>query len=69
MVEDATDSFEFFVKELLDLKIYDILTISGYKNKNRSIDTMVKISIEDFTNQAIKNGKFDIQWTVAKVRA
>ena len=30
---------------------------------------MVKISIEDFTNQAIKNGKFDIQWTVAKVRA
>ncbi len=68
MVEDITDSFEFFVKELLDLKIYDILIISGFKSRNRWIDTMIKVSIEKFIEQAIKSGKFDPQWTVAKVR-
>jgi hypothetical protein len=30
---------------------------------------MVKISIEKFTEQATKSGKFDPQWTVSKVRA
>jgi hypothetical protein len=34
MVEDITDSFEFFVKEILDLKVYDILVLSGYKSRN-----------------------------------
>jgi hypothetical protein len=69
MVEDITDSFEFFVKEMLDLKVYDILIVSGYKSRNRGIDTMVKISIEKFTEQAVKSGKFDAQRTVSKVRA
>lgn len=69
MVEDITDSFEFFVKETLDIKVYDILILSWYKSRNRGIDTMVKISIERFTEQATKSGKFDPQWTVAKVRA
>lgn len=69
MVEDITDSFEFFVKEILDIKVYDILILSWYKSRNRWIDTMVKISIEKFTEQATKSGKFDPQWTVAKVRA
>jgi hypothetical protein len=30
---------------------------------------MVKISIEKFTEQATKSGKFDPQWTVSRVRA
>jgi hypothetical protein len=30
---------------------------------------MIKVSIEKFIDQAIKSGKFDPQWTVAKVRA
>jgi len=69
MVEDITDSFEFFVKEILDLKVYDILIVSGYKSRNWWIDMMIKISIEKFTAQAIKSGKFDAQRTVSKVRA
>ena len=69
MVEDITDSFEFFVKEILDLKVYDILVLSGYKSRNWWIDMMVKISIEKFTEQATKSGKFDPQWTVSRVRA
>ena len=69
MVEDITDSFEFFIKDLLDLKVYDILIISGYKSRNRGIDTMIKISIEKFIEQAMKSGKYDPEWTVAKVRA
>lgn len=69
MVEDITDSFEFFVKEILDLKVYDILILSGYKSRNWGMDMMVKISIEKFTEQAKKSGKFDPQWTVSRVRA
>ena len=68
MVEDMTDSFEFFVKEVLDLKVYDMLIISGYKGRSRSIDTMIKISIEDFILQAQKTQKFDPHWTVARVK-
>ena len=30
---------------------------------------MIKLSIEKFTEQAVKSGKFDPQWTVVKVRA
>jgi hypothetical protein len=69
MVEDITDSFEFFVKEQLDLKIYDILILSGYKSRSRSIDIMIKLSIEKFIEQAVQSGKFDPQWTVARVRS
>lgn len=69
MVEDITDSFEFFVKELLDIKVYDILIISWYKARNRGIETMIKISIEQFIEQAEKSGKYNPEWTVAKVRA
>jgi hypothetical protein len=68
MVEDVTDSFEFFVKELLDLKIYDILAISGYKARSWSIDTMIKLSLHDFVEQAKKSGKFDPKWTVERVK-
>lgn len=69
MVEDITDSFEFFVKELLDIKVYDILIISWYKARNRGIETMIKISIEQFIEQAEKSGKYNPEWTVAKVRS
>ena len=69
MVEDVTDSFEFFVKELLDLKVYDILAISGYKARSWSIDTMIKLSLHDFVEQAKKSGKFDPKWTVERVRS
>lgn len=69
MVEDVTDSFEFFIKELLDIKLYDILIVNGYKSRNRWIDTMVKVQIERFIQQAQKANKYDPQWTVAKVRA
>ncbi len=69
LVEDITDSFEFFVKELLDIKVYDILLISGFKSRNWTIDTMIKVNIEQFIEQAKKANKYDPQWTVAKVRA
>lgn len=69
MVEDSTDSFEFFVKELLDLKLYDVLIISWYKARSRSIDTMVKLSLDDFILQAKKANKFDPQRTVARIRS
>ena len=69
MVEDITDSFEFFIKDLLDIKLYDLLIVSGFKSRNRWIDTMIKLPIEQFIEQAKKAGKYDPQWTVAKVRA
>lgn len=69
LVEDITDSFEFFIKDLLDIKLYDLLIISGFKSRNRWIDTMIKVPIEQVIEQAQKSGKYDPQWTVAKVRA
>lgn len=69
MVEDMTDSIEFFLKDILDLKIYDILIISWFKSRTWSIDMMIKLTLEQFTEQAQKIGKYDPQWTVAKVRA
>ena len=68
LVEDATDSFEFFVKELLDLKVYNVLIISWYKARSRGIDTMIKLSLEELLQQATKANKFDPYWTVARVR-
>ena len=69
MVEDVTDSFEFFIKDILDLKLYDILIINGFKSRNRGIDTMIKVQIEQFIDQAKKANKYNPQRTVAKVRA
>lgn len=69
LVEDITDSFEFFIKDLLDIKVYDILLISWFKSRNRWIDTMIKVNIEQFIEQAQKANKYDSQRTVAKVRA
>lgn len=69
LVEDVTDSFEFFVKELLDIQVYDVLIISGFKSRNWGVDTMIKLSLEEFIEQAQKVKKYDPNWTVAKVRA
>lgn len=69
LVEDVTDSFEFFVKELLDIQVYDVLIISGFKSRNWGVDMMIKLSLEEFIEQAQKVKKYDPNWTVAKVRA
>lgn len=58
-----------FPKDILDLKVYDILIISWFKSRSWSIDMMIKLTVEQFTEQAQKIGKYDPQWTVAKVRA
>lgn len=68
LVEDVTDSFEFFIKDLMDLKIYDFFVVSGYKSRNRSIDTMIKVQLEDIITQATISKKYDPKWTVAAVR-
>gem|GEM_PF-4393220 len=54
MIEDVTDSLEFFIKELLDIKIYDVFIISGYKSRSRSPDTLIKVSLESIVDQAKK---------------
>lgn len=68
LIEDVTDSLEFFIKELLDIKIYDVFIISGYKSRSRSPDTLIKVSLESIVDQAKKMWKYDSYWTVDRVR-
>lgn len=68
LVEDTTDSFEFFVKDKPDFEAYDILLIEGYKSRNRTVQTIIKVDIEEFIERAKRTNKYDPEWTVAKVR-
>ncbi len=67
-VEDITDSLEFFVKEALDLKKFDILTIDGYKGRSLKISKMVKRTVDELINEAKRQNKYDPDLTVAKVK-
>ena len=48
MLEDATDSIEFFVKDKLNLKVFDVFQVSGYKDKYLTIEELIKLDIEKF---------------------
>lgn len=69
LVEDPTDTFEFFLTSGLDIEIYDMLIISGYKRGNPNIYKIIKTSLESFQAQAKNSQSYDEQWTVARIRA
>jgi DNA polymerase III alpha subunit len=44
LVEDISGQTEFFLRDMLDLKKFDIVIIHGYKGRNASIDKIIKTS-------------------------
>lgn len=69
LIEDVTGSFEFFVKDKLNIKLYNIYHISGYKSRSRNIKTMIKIDIIDLIEKAKTSNKYDPQRTVTRVKS
>jgi DNA polymerase III alpha subunit len=54
LVEDISDSLEFFLKETLDYQKFDILTIEGYKTKSLRVSKIIKRSIDELIADAQK---------------
>jgi len=67
-IEDFTDSIEFFIKESLDFKKFDILTIEGYKGRSFKVSKITKRSLEELIADAQRRNKYDPDMTVAKVK-
>lgn len=68
-VEDVSWKREFFFKDILDFKKFDIIIIHGYKNKwwrMPSIDKIAKISLEALIKKV--GSRYDPEMTVVKVK-
>lgn len=66
-IEDISGTTEFFLRELLDFKKFDILVISGFKGRSVSIEKIVKVSREQLVKQA--GSKYDPTMTVVKAKS
>lgn len=65
-IEDISGSIEFFVKDVLDFKKFDILVIHWYKWRWITWDKVVRTSRENLIKQS--GGKFDPEFTVVKAK-
>ncbi len=66
-IEDISGNIEFFVREVLDFKKFDILIITWFKGKSLTIEKIVKVDREHLVRQA--GGKYDPEITVVKAKA
>jgi hypothetical protein len=66
-LEDISGTMEFFVKDVLDLKRFDILIVYGYKGRSFSIEKIVRTSREKLIQQAWS--KYDPEMTVVKAKS
>ncbi len=65
-IEDISSNMEFFVKDMMDLKKFDILMVYGYKWKSFSVEKVVRTSLD----KLIKNawGRYNPEITVVKAK-
>lgn len=68
-IEDISWDIDFYLKDTLDLKEFDILILTWYKNKSLRIKKITKINLEDLIQNAQKNGKYNPDDSVLLVRA
>jgi DNA polymerase III subunit alpha len=67
-IEDLSGSTEFFIKDVVNLKKFDIVIIHGFKSRGRSIDKIIKTSRENLIEHATKSGKYDESLTATQVK-
>ena len=65
-LEDISGKWEFFIKNPLDLKNFDLVIIHGAKNARVYINKIVKTSYEAL--QKMAGSSFDPNWTVARAK-
>ncbi|MCX6823307.1 MAG: DNA polymerase III subunit alpha [candidate division SR1 bacterium] len=65
-IEDISGQIEFFVKEVLDFKKFDIIILQGFKGRSISIEKIIKTTIPQLQQQA--GGKRDPTMTVVKAK-
>ena len=66
-IEDISGNIEFFVKETLDFKKFDIIMVSGFKGKSISVEKVVRTTIDQLKRQA--GSKYDPEMTVIKAKS
>jgi len=65
-IEDASSQIEFFVKDILDLKKFDIIIIKGYKWRWVSLEKMTRTSREKLIKEAWNN--YDPKMSITEVK-
>ena len=68
-VEDITGQIEFFVKETFDIKPFDILIIEWYRGRSTRMSKMIKTTLDDIIDQAVRSELYDESETVAYVKS
>lgn len=66
-IEDISWTIEFFVKETLDFKKFDIIMVTGFKGKSISVEKIIKTTIDQLKQQA--GSKYDPEMTVIKAKS
>ncbi|MFA5747507.1 MAG: DNA polymerase III subunit alpha [Candidatus Absconditabacterales bacterium] len=65
-IEDISGNIDFFVKDVLDFKKFDILMVSGFKGKSMNVDKIIKVSREKLVQQA--GSKYNPEITVIQAK-
>mgnify|MGYP002348087644 CR=1 FL=1 len=68
-IEDISWEIDFYLKDVLDLKEFDIVILTGFKSKSLRIKRITKITLEDLIDKAKKSGKYNPEDTVLVVRS
>jgi len=66
-IEDISWNIEFFVKDILDFKKFDILIVSWFKGKAISLEKIIRTSRENLIRQA--GSKYNESITVVKAKS
>lgn len=67
-IEDIVSAKEFFIKDMLDLKLYDVLIVSGFKGKNASIEKIIRVDIEELHKKMQGTSWYDASMTALRVK-
>lgn len=68
-LEDISGQVNIFIKDVLDISEFDILSIKWYKWKSIRIRQACKIDLDELISKAQKSGQYNPELSVAEARA
>ena len=68
-VEDISGIKEFFIKEMLDLKVFDLLLIQWFKGRSATLEKVTRLDRDKLIQKAKDGKKYDESMSAAKAKA
>lgn len=68
-IEDLSWELDFFMKNMADIKEFDILIIKGYKSKSVRVKQIIKVTLDEIMWKAKNSWKYKPEDTVMEIRS